>query len=59
MLKKVCDRCGKDIIAVKVLYEFNSITGYLPNHTLDICSECQQDFDRWLNELREAPNGTD
>ena len=50
MIKTVCDICGKEILTIKFVdtienHEF-CISSY--GEIWDICTECQESFNRWI-----------
>lgn len=65
MIIKVCDRCGKQFRPIPGFmqaklpsYKITKFEGFL--HTreeIDLCNECQDDFDKWMKE--KLGNGED
>ena len=60
MKAKCCDRCAKLYLDEKLKSELILMreTGkkYKSRHTLDLCNDCREDLERWLNDGNKASN---
>ena len=64
MVVKICDRCGKQYYPSSPLsqaklfsYNITVVEGFPLNcRNVDLCDECQRDFDKWMKE-KKLDNG--
>jgi len=63
MIIKVCDRCGKQynppllfMQAKLPSYSITTVEGGFPLNwrQVDLCNECQDDFEKFMNELKTS-----
>lgn len=67
MIIKVCDRCKKQIYpkpssCCAKLFRYNiTVTEGLPpeDRKIDLCNECQDDFNKWMKEKLDNGEGND
>lgn len=50
MLKRMCDRCGKEIEGryYSLKWEKVCAEAMRENHCADLCEECEEEFWKWL-----------
>jgi hypothetical protein len=57
MIKKICDRCGHEIInpIAKCQNPYLEIKYIIPTGTapIDLCGPCSEDFEKWLRGKNE------
>ena len=64
MIIKVCDRCRKQFYpamecmqAILPSYKITKYEAFLHTREIDLCSDCQNDFAKWMKE--KLDNGED
>lgn len=65
MIVKICDRCGKQynppapFMQAKIFgYIITAFEGFTYRQ-VDLCSECQDDFDKWMKEKSGNGEGSE
>ena len=63
MIIKVCDRCKKQynpplpfMQAILPSYKIIKFEGFPCNREIDLCNECQNDFEKWMHKTENKNN---
>lgn len=54
MLKRICDRCGREIPVEQTMEQDELILRRLNDKPFDICPKCQRSLKEWFGDKRNG-----